>query len=82
MIVVNNDVRCPWRIKKRDGQKRLSNRQLSNGSNLYSITRAALRTSLGMSGSVYGCMAIFSELTVQMDSINSNEIPSQTFLRF
>lgn len=46
----------------------------------YYITRPALRTSLGMSGSVYGCMAIFSERTVQMDSINSNEIPRETLL--
>lgn len=38
MIVVNIDVRCSWRIKKRDGQSRLSARQLSNGSNLYYIT--------------------------------------------
>lgn len=28
-----------------------------------------------MSGSVYGCMAIFSELNAQMDSIDGNKIP-------
>lgn len=35
-----------------------------------------------MSGSVYGCMAIFSELTVQINLIDSNEIPRDTLFYF